>query len=62
MNDEDRTYQTSREVFATHIPQSSKPKAASEQNIKQASRELSESLLYPLQQSLAKLPVRVRGA
>lgn len=62
MSDDDRTYQTSREVFATHVPQLVKPRVAPEQNIKQASRELSESLLQPLQQSLARLPIRARGA
>lgn len=60
MTDTEKKYQTSREIFAAHASRAPSSPQKADQNVKKASRELSDALLQPLQQSLSKLPVRAR--
>jgi hypothetical protein len=62
MHTEERTFQSSREVFAAHVPQSDAERIAQETNVEQASRELAEALLKPLRESLATVPMRAVAA
>ncbi len=62
MPTEKKTYQTSREVFAAHIPDSPTPRSDNLATVKQESSRLSHDLLQSLQSSLAKLPTRSKDS
>lgn len=62
MSTEKKTYQTSREVFAAHIPGSPTLRPNNLDSVKQESSRLSHELLQSLQSSLAKLPTRSKDA